>query len=346
MNKKMNKTIFTIQFILFSFALFAQTNEPDSGKVDWISLQEAQQKFAEKAKPIIIYIHDTGEESKAMADTTFKQFEVTNYMNVRFYNVKINAYTKDKITYLNGQTFENKTGKIHDFVKFILNNDVKLPAMVVLNVDGFGSAYKGYKSRDAIFPILIYTSEKIYKSTTYDDWFTHYDKTYPSDNKRGYTMTRSLVKWLPFEEAIEKNKTQKRKFFVDIYANWVVGATVMFIATYNNPDVAKILNENYYPVRLNALSRDTITVKGITYTNKGEANTYHDLPVAMLEGKMNFPAFIILNEDLAPLIKNSDFHTSKSLEPLLMYFAEEKYKTNQKYKEYYEEYLKKKEEKE
>jgi hypothetical protein len=190
---------------------------------------------------------------------------------------------------------------------------------------------------------LIYTSENVYHSTTYNDWFEHYDKTYPAKNTRGYTMTRSLVKWLTFAEAQEKNKFEKRKFFVDIYANWNVGATVMFIATYNNPDVAKLLNEKYYPIRINALDRDTIEVHGVKYFNRGEGNTFHDLPVAMLEGKMIFPAFLILNEEVLPLHKNSVFIASKDLEAMLTYFSEDKYKGID-YKIFLEDFFKKKRE--
>ncbi len=338
----MKKILFLILFAFVLKSNFAQTNVSDSGKVNWITLQEAQQKFTENQKPILIYLHDNKAESKAMEDTTFKQFEVTNYMNVRYYNVKIDAYTKEKITYLDGQVFENKTGEVHDFVKFVLNNQIKLPAYIVLNTDGYGTSYNGYLDRDAIFPILIFTSEKVYLSTTYDDWFEHYDKTYPSKNTKGYTMTRSLVKWITFDEAIAKNEIQKKKFFVDIYANWNVGATVMFIASYNNPEIAKILNENYYPIRLNALARDTITIKGITYYNRGTENTYHDLPVAMLEGKMFFPAFLILNEDLTPLYKNSNFQSSKALEPLLLYFVDDMFKKYPDYAKFHKDFIDKK----
>ncbi len=340
----MKKLLFIFLANLFSLAISAQTTKIDSGKVDWITLEQAKAKFAEKQKPILIYITDNKAESKAMEDTTFKLYEVTNYMNVRFYCVKIDAYTKEKITYMDGQVFENKTGGMHDFAKFILGQETKFPAMVLLNVDGYGASYFGYKDRDAIFPILIYTSENVYRTTTYEDWFAHYDKTYPSKNTKGYTMTRSLVKWLTFEEAQEKNKVEKRKFFVDIYANWVVGATVMFIATYNNPEVAKILNEKYYPIRLNALDRDTIEVHGIKYFNRGNGNTYHDLPVAMLEGKMNFPAFLILNEEILPLSKYANFASSSSLEAILTFFYQDKYKT-EIYKDFFEKFIKEKEKK-
>lgn len=329
----MKKILFLSIILLLSQKFYAQSTPVDSGKVNWITLDEARQKFDKKKQAIFIYIHDNSKESKAMLDTTFKIYEVANYLNVRFYCVKIDAYTKEKITHLDGKTYENKTGGVHDFATFILGNEPKFPAMVLLNTDGYGSSFSGYYSRDAIFPTLIFTSENIYKSTNYEDWFELYDKTYPSENSVGYTMTRSLVKWISFEEAIEKNKTQKRKFFVDIYANWNVGATVMFIAAYNNPAVAKILNEKYYPIRLDALSRDTVTVNGVEYFNRGEANTFHDLAVAMLEGKMTFPAFLILNNEIKPLHKNQHFQTYKALEPLLEYFASDKFK-EEKYKSY------------
>ena len=318
--------------IFIGFSSYSQSNKPDSGSVNWISMEEAKARFAKQAKPILIFIEneDSG-LSNAMNDSTFRVHEVTNYINIRFYPIKINAFTKDTITYMNGQKFVNtkaKNGKKehHDIVKFLLGDKPVFPGIIILNTDGLGTAFEGYFNRDELFPILIYFSENVFKTTIYEDWFTDYDKTYPSSNTKGYTVTRSIVKWIEFEDAIERNKTSPKKYFVDLYANWNVGATIMYIAGYNNSEVAQILNENYYPIRINVLTKDTFEIGGITYMNRGEDdNTYNDLPVAMLEGKMQFPAFIILNEKMQPIYKNQYFQSSKNMVPILKYFASDKY---------------------
>ena len=62
----------------------------------------------------------------------------------------------------------------------------------------------------------------------------------------------SGVKWLTFEEAVEKSKTEKRKIFIDVYTDWCGWCKVMDKNTFNDPEVAKLLNEKFYPVKFNA----------------------------------------------------------------------------------------------
>ena len=45
----------------------------------------------------------------------------------------------------------------------------------------------------------------------------------------------------------------------------------MDASTFKDPNVAAYLNTNFYPVKLNAETRDTITFNGKTYTNSQSA---------------------------------------------------------------------------
>jgi len=59
------------------------------------------------------------------------------------------------------------------------------------------------------------------------------------------------------------------------------------------------------------------------------------LPIAALEAKMVFPSFIILDENKKVIAKITGYKTPELLEPLLHYYAEDKYKkmTFEKFKE-------------
>ena len=51
----------------------------------------------------------------------------------------------------------------------------------------------------------------------------------------------SPVKWLSFEEAVEKSKTEKRKIFIDVYTDWCGWCKVMDKNTFSEEKIAKIL---------------------------------------------------------------------------------------------------------
>lgn len=62
----------------------------------------------------------------------------------------------------------------------------------------------------------------------------------------------SPVKWMTFEQAVERTKTEKRKIFIDVYTDWCGWCKVMDKNTFADPAVAKLLNEKFYPVKFDA----------------------------------------------------------------------------------------------
>ena len=78
---------------------------------------------------------------------------------------------------------------------------------------------------------------------------------------------KSPINWLTLEEADSLYKIQKRPIFIDVFTNWCGWCKRMDASTFKDPTVAAYLNTNFYPVKLNAETRDTITFNGKTYTN-------------------------------------------------------------------------------
>ena len=75
------------------------------------------------------------------------------------------------------------------------------------------------------------------------------------------------INWLTLEEADSLYKIQKRPMFIDVYTDWCGWCKRMDASTFKDPTVAAYLNANFYPVKLNAETKDTITFNGKTYTN-------------------------------------------------------------------------------
>ena len=108
------------------------------------------------------------------------------------------------------------------------------------------------------------------------------------------------VKWMTFEEAVEKSKTEKRKIFIDVYTDWCGWCKVMDKKTFSEPAVAKLLNEKFYPVKFNAEQREDVVYNGTTFKfiEQGGRGT-HQLAAALLNNQLSYPSVVFLNEDFA-----------------------------------------------
>jgi thioredoxin-related protein len=106
------------------------------------------------------------------------------------------------------------------------------------------------------------------------------------------------VKWMTFEEAVEKMKTEKRKIFIDVYTDWCGWCKVMDKNTFTEANIAKLLNEKFYPVKFDAEQTADVVFNGTTfkfipYGNKG----VHQLAAALLNNQLSYPNFVFLDED-------------------------------------------------
>ena len=108
------------------------------------------------------------------------------------------------------------------------------------------------------------------------------------------------INWMTFEEAIAANKKNKKKIFIDIYTGWCGWCKHMDNTTFKDKKVIEKMNANYYAVKLDAEQKDTINYRGRKFkwvAVKGSRNGIHELAYSLLNGKMSYPQFVILNED-------------------------------------------------
>ena len=135
---------------------------------------------------------------------------------------------------------------------------------------------------------------------------------------------KNKVRWYTFEEAVELATVNPKKVFIDIYTDWCGFCKRMDSETFSNADVASYLNENYYPVKFNSETKDTIYFQGHMFVNEGEGRrSAHQLSIALLQGKMSYPSIVYLNEDLELLTAVPGFMTPSGIEPILRFFAED-----------------------
>lgn len=140
----------------------------------------------------------------------------------------------------------------------------------------------------------------------------------------------SPVKWMTFEEAVAKNKIEKRKIFIDVYTDWCGWCKVMDKNTFTDPKVAKLLNENFYPVKFDAEQTEDVIFNGTTfkfvpYGNKGT----HQLASALLNNQLSYPTVTFLEDDYTAVYPLPGYRKPEEFHPYLIFFAENHHKKGQ-----------------
>ncbi|OFX25281.1 MAG: hypothetical protein A2041_02315 [Bacteroidetes bacterium GWA2_31_9b] len=138
---------------------------------------------------------------------------------------------------------------------------------------------------------------------------------------------KSEVKWYTIEEAVELNKTTQKKIFIDVYTDWCGWCKKMEASTFTHPVIAKILNEDYYAVRFNAETKDTIIFSGQTFVNQGGNRQPHQLAVALLQNKLSYPSIVYMNENNQLITAVPGYYGPDGLEPILKFFITDAFKT-------------------
>ena len=110
---------------------------------------------------------------------------------------------------------------------------------------------------------------------------------------------KTVVKWLTWEEAVEKSKTEKKKIFVDVFTDWCGWCKVMDRNTFPDTEVAKLLNEDFYAVKFNAEQTADVVFNNITfkYVAMQGGRGVHQLAAALLNNQLSYPNFVFLDEE-------------------------------------------------
>jgi len=135
------------------------------------------------------------------------------------------------------------------------------------------------------------------------------------------------ITWLTWEEAIEMNKENPKKIFIDVYTEWCGWCKRMDATTFSDPKVVDYMNEHFYAVKLDAEMKENITFQDqeFKFVMSGKRGI-HTLAYSLLEGKLSYPSFVTLNENLDRIAISPGYKKPDQLIKELRFAAEEKYK--------------------
>jgi thioredoxin-related protein len=128
------------------------------------------------------------------------------------------------------------------------------------------------------------------------------------------------INWMSFEEAVAKSEKNPKKMFIDVYTEWCGWCKKMDANTFTDSTIIELMNKDFYAVKLDAETRDTIRFrdKQFVYIPEYKAN---QIALDLLKGKMGYPNFVVLDEQFAIISAFPGYKTVPETKGLLNYLS-------------------------
>ncbi len=134
------------------------------------------------------------------------------------------------------------------------------------------------------------------------------------------------VNWISIKELNELYIKQPKPILFDVYTNWCGWCKEMDRTTYKNKKLISYINENYYAIKLNAESPDSMFFNNKKYgfKKKYKSNEFAEF---LLSSQMQFPTTVFLSTIDATPAPLPGYLSASDMEAPLKYFGEGFYKS-------------------
>jgi thioredoxin-related protein len=159
--------------------------------------------------------------------------------------------------------------------------------------------------------------------------------TIVSENTYTEIKETSLINWISFNEAYVKCKKNPRPILIDIYTKWCGPCKLMSSQTFNNPSIANYINNNFYAVKFDAESKDTVKFDKFVFVSSDLTNAKapHQFAASILDNQLAYPSIVFLSNQIQRLDIIKGFQPAHLFEPILNYYGSGDYQKT-KWEEY------------
>ncbi|MCD6012672.1 MAG: hypothetical protein K0Q79_2534 [Flavipsychrobacter sp.] len=148
----------------------------------------------------------------------------------------------------------------------------------------------------------------------------------PAANAPAVNTAKEEIHWISdLNELQAKMQASPKKVIIDVYTAWCGWCKKMDATTYENPDLIRYVNNNFYAVKLDAERQDAFIFQGKEYKFEPQykANTF---AVEIMKGSMSYPTTVFMVENFQMPTPIPGFRTVKEMELFLTYFGDNMYK--------------------
>jgi len=111
---------------------------------------------------------------------------------------------------------------------------------------------------------------------------------------------KETVHWVSFDQLEDSMAVHPKKIFIEIYTDWCGPCKLMDKKVFPKADVVKPMNENYYALKLNSETADSLHFNDKDYYLKPYKTTVINelvVEIGLDAGHLSYPTIVILNEN-------------------------------------------------
>lgn len=132
------------------------------------------------------------------------------------------------------------------------------------------------------------------------------------------THSKEEILWLSFEQLSDSLAENPKPVLLFIHTDWCAYCKKMLSEGFQDPQVVKKVNADYYAVSLDAETTDTLFFEGQAFTNQVRAKKvgeYHSIAKVFLgkKEKVIFPLTVILDPDFKVITRRSNYLSTKEM---------------------------------
>jgi thioredoxin-related protein len=143
--------------------------------ISWMSVEEAAGKLQQEQRPVLIDLYTTWcGWCRQMDKRTYSNKKVAEYLQDKFYPVRVDAETHAAITW-GGRTYQfNPQYRSNEFAMYLTHGRLEFPTTIIIVPGQEPQAIPGFLEPKDLELLVKYFGEGAYRTTSFDDYQKHF----------------------------------------------------------------------------------------------------------------------------------------------------------------------------
>lgn len=122
------------------------------------------------------------------------------------------------------------------------------------------------------------------------------------------------VEWMHFEDLVNFDNAEGKKYIVDVYTTWCGWCKVMDKQTFADADFQTFIADKYHLVKFDAEQKEPISFKKKKYEwQEGGRKGVNALALELLENRLSYPSLVFLDENMNKIKVSPGFKKPEQL---------------------------------